>query len=171
MMNQLQSLQRERNVRVDYCEFTAQLPKYMMMTCVDDASSDLVQSPRSFRRFAKNIVAGNDMRRNNETNDGTDVELLSRVHRHFQQKKLLDCLTDAKMDVGVKLHLYKNMKEEFEGPSITGLRDEADQLSKEALECNVGTDRFPGENRRETGVQWKKACLKAGTWPDLHEFE
>ena len=133
MMNELRSLQWERNVRIDYCEFTAQLPKYM--TCVDDASSDLVQSPRSVQRFAKNTVAGNDMHRNNETNEEKDIELLSRIHRHFQQKKLLDCLTDAKMDVGVKRHLYKNMKGGIEGPFITG------------------------------------PCLKAGTWPDLHEFE
>jgi hypothetical protein len=121
MMNQWRQFP---SYQINVHEFTSELPKYMMMTC-SGSGSDYIQSPRSFRRFAKNTVAGNDMRfpkKPSNNDDDDDSVFMESFHRHMHQKKMLDYLENDGDDALVKLHMYqeytKNIRSSITCPCL-----------------------------------------------------
>ena len=137
---------------IDVHEFTSELPKYMMMTCFG-SYSDFIESPRSLRRFAKNTVAGHDMRFPQEPNHS--VSSMESFHHHMQSKKMLDYLQHHGDDALVKLHMYQEYTRKSGEPLLMFRRM-----------TSSGGEVHSSSTNSITGP-----CLKAGNWKDLVEFD
>lgn len=142
LMNQI----RQSSYRIDVHEFTTQLPKYMMMS-LDRMDMDIQVNKAllSSHSSRTNPVAGNDMR---------NPEKVRRPRHHHH---------DSAFDANSMEFFHHNFRQ----------KNMLDYLQHSSQDDVVKMKVYQ-EYRRQyctTEPSVTGTCLKAGTWPDLAEFD